>query len=175
MGLDLNAVGNHEFDEGAAELKRMAEGGCHPVDGCLDGDGFAGANFQFLAANVIRQQNGKTLFPAYKVKTFAGAQIAFIGMTLKGTPAIVTPSGVAGLNFEDEADTVNALVPELTSRGIHAIVVLIHEGGAQAAPPAGVTPEMQINRCDGISGPIVDIVNHFDPEADVVISAQTHT
>src|SRR5512138_121453 len=45
LGLDFNAVGNHEFDEGSAELLRMAEGGCHPVDGCQDGDSFAGANF----------------------------------------------------------------------------------------------------------------------------------
>src|SRR3989304_5965597 len=112
IGLDFNAVGNHEFDEGAAELLRMAEGGCHPVDGCLDGDGFAGADFQYLAANVVRQNNGKTLFPAYKTRSFAGAKVAFIGMTLEGTPTIVTPSGIADLQFLDEAATVNALIPE---------------------------------------------------------------
>jgi len=167
IGLDYNAVGNHEFDEGAAELLRMAEGGCHPVDGCLDGDGFAGANFQYLAANVVRQNNGKTLFPAYKTRSFAGAKVAFIGMTLEGTPTIVTPSGVAGLDFLDEADTVNALVPELKAKGIETIVVLIHEGGAQVLPAP-------YNGCAGISGPIVDIVNRFDPEVDVVISGHTH-
>ncbi len=53
MGVDLSSVGNHEFDEGITELKRMQFGGCHPVDGCQDGDGFAGANFPYLAANVI--------------------------------------------------------------------------------------------------------------------------
>ena len=84
IGLDFNAVGNHEFDEGAAELMRMQEGGCHPVDGCLDGDDFAGADFRFLAANVVRNDNGKTLFPAYKVRSFAGAKVAFIGMTSRG-------------------------------------------------------------------------------------------
>ena len=167
IGLDFNAVGNHEFDEGAAELLRMAEGGCHPVDGCLDGDDFAGANFQYLAANVVRQDNGKTLFPAYKMRSFAGAKIAFIGMTLEGTPSIVTPSGVAGLDFLDEADTVNALVPYLKSKGIETIVVLIHEGGAQVSPAP-------YNGCVGISGAIVDIVNRFDPEVDVVISGHTH-
>jgi 5'-nucleotidase len=170
IGLDFNAVGNHEFDEGAAELLRMSEGGCHPVDGCLDGDDFAGANFQYLAANVVWQDNGKTLFPDYKTRSFAGAKIAFIGMTLEGTPNIVTPSGVAGLDFLDEADTVNALVPGLKAKGIQTIVVLIHEGGAQnvAADPT------TINQCNGISGAIVDIVNRFDPEVDVVISGHTH-
>jgi len=167
IGIDFNAVGNHEFDEGAAELLRMAYGGCHPVDGCLDGDGFTGANFQFLAANVVRLDNGKTLFPAYKVRSFGGVKIAFIGMTLEGTPTIVTPSGVAGLSFLDEADTVNALVPELKAKGVETIVVLIHEGGAQVAPAP-------YNGCVGISGAIVDIVNRFDPEVDVVISGHTH-
>jgi 5'-nucleotidase len=165
LGLDLNAVGNHEFDEGAAELLRMQNGGCHPTDGCLDGDGFAGADFQFLAANVVRKDNGKTLFPAYKIRSFGGAKLAFIGIVLEGTPTIVTPSGVAGLEFKDEAETVNALIPQLKAKGVNAITVLIHEGGVQSGT---------FNGCVGISGAIVDIVNRFDPAVDVVISGHTH-
>ncbi len=167
VGLDFNAVGNHEFDEGAAELIRMQEGGCHPVDGCLDGDDFAGADFRFLAANVVWEKNGKTVFPAYKIRSFAGAKVAFIGIVLEGTPTIVTPSGVAGLTFMDEADTVNALIPDLQRKGVEAVVVLIHEGGAQALPAP-------YNGCVGISGAIVDIVNRFDSEVDVVLSGHTH-
>ena len=170
IGLDFNAVGNHEFDEGWHELVRMQEGGCHPVDGCLDGDDFAGANFQFLAANVVRQDNGKTIFPAYKIRSFGTAKIAFIGMTLEGTPLIVTPSGISDLTFQDEADTVNALVPELKAKGIETIVVLIHEGADQSTSDATTNP----NACVGISGPIVDLVNRFDDEVDVVISGHTH-
>jgi len=168
IGLDFNAVGNHEFDEGWLELKRLQEGGCHPVDGCQDGDDFAGAEFQFLAANVVRQDNGKTIFPAYKTRSFKGAKIAFIGMTLEGTPTIVTPSGISDLNFLDEAETVNALVPELKKKGIETIVVLIHEGATQ------VPASSSFNSCTGISGPIVDIVNNLDDEVDVVISGHTH-
>jgi len=167
IGLDFNAVGNHEFDEGVYELIRMQEGGCHPVDGCLDGDDFAGADFRFLAANVTWQKNDKTIFPAYKTRTYNGVHIAFIGMTLEGTPNIVSPSGISMLNFKDEADTVNALIPELKQKGIEAIVVLIHEGGVQALPAP-------YNGCVGISGPIVDIVNRLDPAVDVVISGHTH-
>jgi 5'-nucleotidase len=165
LGLDFNAVGNHEFDEGAAELLRMQNGGCHPTDGCLDGDGFAGADFQFLAANVVRKDNGKTLFPAYKIRSFGSAKLALIGIVLEGTPTIVTPSGVAGLEFRDEAETVNALIPQLKAKGVNAITVLIHEGGVQAGA---------YNECVGISGAIVDIVNRFDPAVDVVISGHTH-
>lgn len=168
MGLDFNAVGNHEFDEGWAELVRMQEGGCHPVDGCQDGDDFAGADFRFLAANVVRADNGKTIFPAYKTKSFNGVHIAFIGMTLEGTPTIVTPAGVAGLQFLDEAQTVNDLIPELKQKGIETIVVLIHEGAVQNPISSSY------NGCVGISGPVVDIVNAFDDEVDVVISGHTH-
>ena len=106
IGLDINAVGNHEFDEGAEELLRMQYGGSHPVDGDLDGDPFLGADFEFLAANVVVDATGETIFPAYTIRNFQGVKVAFIGMTLEGTPSIVTPSGVAGLTFNDEAETV---------------------------------------------------------------------
>jgi len=170
IGLDFNAVGNHEFDEGIYELIRMQEGGCHPVDGCLDGDEFGGAEFRFLGANVTWKKNDKTIFPAYKTKTFNGVHIAFIGMTLEGTPNIVSPSGISELNFLDEAETVNALIPELKQKGIETIVVLIHEGGDQSTSDGSTNP----NGCVGVSGPILDIVNNFDDEVDVVVSGHTH-
>jgi len=165
IGLDFNAVGNHEFDEGIYELIRMQEGGCHPVDGCQDGDGFAGADFRYLAANVTWKKNDKTVFPAYKIRAFKGVQVAFIGMTLEGTPTIVTPSGISELNFLDEADTVNALIPELKKKGIETIVVLIHEGGF---------PSGGYNDCPGISGPIVDIVERTSDDVDLFITGHTH-
>lgn len=165
IGLNLNAVGNHEFDQGAAELLRKQNGGCHPVDGCQDGDGFTGAEFKFLAANVVNEVTGKTLFPAYQIRNFKGNKVAFIGMTLKATPSIVSPAGVAGLKFLDEADTVNALVPELRARGVHAIVVMVHEGGVATGG---------YNECPGISGPIVNIVNRLDDAVDAVVSGHTH-
>lgn len=165
MGLDFNAVGNHEFDEGTAELLRMQKGGCHPTDACVDGNTFEGAKFQFLAANVVQESDGKPLFPAYKIRRFAGVKIAFIGMTLRGTPAIVSPSGVAGLRFLDEADTINALIPELKAKGIETIVVVVHEGGM----PIG-----EYNECPTISGPIVDIINRTDDEVDLLITGHTH-
>jgi 5'-nucleotidase len=165
MGLDVAAVGNHEFDEGKDELLRMQNGGCHPVDKCQGPHPFSGAKFQYLAASTIEKSTGRTIFPAYQIKEFEGIPVAFIGLTLKGTPNIVSPPGVAGLEFKDEAETVNALVPELRARGVEAIVVLIHEGGF----PAG-----DYNECPGISGPIVELVKKFDKAVDVVVSGHTH-
>ena len=165
MGLEIAAVGNHEFDEGRDELLRMQHGGCHPVDGCKGPHPFAGATFRYLAASTIDSKTGKPLLPPYEVRMFEGVPIAFIGLTLKGTPNLVAPPGIAGLDFRDEVETVNALVPELKMQGVEAIVVLIHEGGL---PTGG------INECPGISGPIVDIVKKFDKAVDVVISGHTH-
>ncbi len=166
IGLDLNAVGNHEFDEGAAELLRMAEGGCHPTDGCQDGTPFGGADFDFLAANVVRSSTGDTLFAPYAIRNFNGAKVAFIGLTLEGTPIIVSAAGIQGLEFHDEAETINALIPEIRAQDVEAVVVLIHEGGSPTA--------LNINGCSGVSGPIVDIVGQLDPEVDLVVSGHTH-
>jgi 5'-nucleotidase len=165
MGLAISSVGNHEFDEGKDELLRMQNGGCHPVDKCQGPHPFLGARFHYLAASTFEKSTGKTIFPPYEIREFGGVPIAFIGLTLKDTPRIVSPDGVAGLEFRDEADTVNALVPELKARGVEAIVVLIHEGGL---------PTGDYNECPDISGPIVDIVKKFDRAVDVVISGHTH-
>ncbi len=163
-GLEVSSVGNHEFDKGATELQRMQNGGCVP-DSCKGPAPFKGAAYKYLAASTIVEKTGQPLFPAYHVKRFEGIPVAFIGLTLKGTPGIVVPSGVAGLRFDDEAETVNRLVPEIRAQGIEAIVVLIHEGGV----PVG-----DYNECPGISGTIVDIVKKLDKAVDLVVSGHTH-
>src|SRR5262249_11261255 len=165
MGLAITSVGNHEFDEGKTELLRMQNGGCHPVDGCQGQHPFTGAKFHYLAASTIETATGRSVLPPYEIRAFDGIPIAFIGLTLKGTAGIVAPAGIAGLEFRDEAETVNALIPELKARGVEAIVVLIHEGGE---------PTGDYNECPGISGPIVDIVRKLDRAVDVVISGHTH-
>ncbi len=185
LGLELNAVGNHEFDKGVDELLRMQNGGCHPIDAANTCKGavvgtpvpFEGARFQFLAANVVVGATGNTLFPSYAIKTFGAVRVALIGITLRETPTIVTPAGVAGLAFADEADTVNALIAPLRARGVEAIVVLIHQGGAQRTPP----DPADINGCvggidnaDGTPSRVKAIVARLDDAVDVVISGHTH-
>jgi 5'-nucleotidase len=165
MGLAIASVGNHEFDEGGAELKRMQNGGCHPVDNCRGPHPFLGAKFHYLAASTVETATGKTIFPPYEIREFDGIPVAFIGLTLKGTSGIISPTSATGLEFHDEAETVNALVPELKARGIEAIVVLIHEGGY---------PTGDYNECPAISGAIVDIVKKFDRAIDLVVTGHTH-
>ncbi|HJQ13874.1 MAG TPA: bifunctional metallophosphatase/5'-nucleotidase [Anaerolineales bacterium] len=169
MKVDVSSVGNHEFDEGVAELLRMQNGGCHPVDGCYFPNApYAGANFQWLAANVVNNETEETALPPYWIKNIESVKVAFIGMTLEDTDTLVAQAGIEGWSFLDEAETANALVPELQSQGVQAIIVLLHEGGSQTPPSSPV------NTCVGISGPIVDINSALDPAIDVVITGHTH-
>ena len=168
IGLDLNAVGNHEFDEGVGELQRMQNGGCHPnpAETCVGGE-FKGADFRFLAANVVREDTNEPLFAPYAVRKFGGVKVGFIGMTLEGTPDIVSAAGIAGWRFLDEAATANRYARELRWRhGVKAIVVLLHEGGVPA-------PYEGINACN-IGAPITDIVKNTSREVDLFVTGHTH-
>lgn len=166
LGLDVSSVGNHEFDEGTAELLRMQYGGCHPKDGCYFPDQpYDGASFTWLAANVVQKSNGKPLLPPVAVRGVKGVQIGFIGMTLKATPTLVNPSGVASVDFKDEIETANAQAAALKKRGVNTIVVLIHEGGVNLSG---------YNGCSGISGPILAIAQGITHDVDAIISGHTH-
>jgi len=170
IGLDFHAVGNHEFDNGVAHLKRLQAGGCelNKQSGQPDCQGraaYAGANFGFLAANVMVAGSDATLFPAYGIKDFEGIKVGFIGLTLKGTAALVRPSGTTGLTFRDEVETVNRLVPTLQAAGVQAIVVVVHEGGEQSGG---------INECTDFKGAARNIAERISPEVGVVITGHTH-
>jgi 5'-nucleotidase len=168
LGLSLASVGNHEFDKGSAELVRMQQGGCekHTTRVPCRLEPFAGARFQYLAANVQRG-DGATLFPATAIKQVGPIKIGFIGETLQGTGSIVSPAGVAGLIFADEAATANALVPKLKAAGADTIVLLIHQGG-------GVPDSFEEQGCNGIAGDILPILDKLDPAITTVVSGHTH-
>jgi 5'-nucleotidase len=169
MQLDVSSVGNHEFDEGVDELLRMQNGGCHPVTGCFFAEEpYPGADFQWLAANVVDDVTGNTALPPYWIEEVEGVKVGFVGMTLENTASLVISSAVEGLTFRDEAETANELVPMLVEQGVESIVVLLHEGGSQTPPPGDV------DACVGISGPIVAINGALDPEIDVLITGHTH-
>ncbi|MGG5257603.1 bifunctional metallophosphatase/5'-nucleotidase [Phycicoccus avicenniae] len=180
MKLDVSSVGNHEFDEGTTELLRMQKGGCHPTDGCYFPDQpYAGADFQWLAANVVLKQQAaakgkghhhghdkeRTLLPATSVKKINGVKVGFIGMTLEGTPSLVDPAGVANVDFKDEVETANKQARELRKKGVNSIVVLLHEGGVQTGT---------YQQCVGISDPIATIAKTMTADVDAIITGHTH-
>ena len=187
MGLDVSSVGNHEFDRGTEELRRISaatdgtysddvtacEGVQKDVTGCFtdsSGSAFKGAQFPYLAANVLVKGTNKPALPPYQVFNVGhGKKIALIGVVTETTPTIVSPAGIQDVTFIDEADAVNRWVPVLQRQGIQAIGVLIHEGGNNTGDDAG-----NYNGCDQLSGPIVDINKRIVPAVDLIVSAHTH-
>ena len=169
VGLQITSVGNHEFDEGVTELLRMQRGGCHPVDGCQDGDGFGGARFHYLAANTIDNRTGLPILPPIDIKLVGGVPVGFVGLTLEGTANIVNPAGIAKVHFTDEVATANKWGNVLKRLGVKAQVLLIHEGGTQSPPP---TPG--VSDCTNFAGDIVPIVAGLNPEFRIVVSGHTH-
>ena len=179
IGLQVTSVGNHEFDEGYRELKRMQHGGClddgdgaNGQDSCPAGQDFAGADFQYLSANAkfddpAAHGGHDTVFPATKIFDVKGQKVAFIGMTLEGTSSIVSQAGIQGITFTDEVETANALVPVLRAKGVNSIVVLLHEGLALGDASA-------YNDCTAPDGPALAIAQNLDPAIDAVVSGHTH-
>lgn len=174
IGLDVHGVGNHEFDHGLARLLRYQSGGCDDADRTDAGYGsceadptFVGAKFEYLAANVVdtaADAGSSTIFPAYTIKTIGGANVAFIGATLSNTEPY-TPSEIVGLTFENELTTINQAVATLATKGVDAIVVLIHEGGSQSGT---------YDDCQGLSGSLETLVEGIDPRVAAVHTAHTH-
>ncbi|MFE7765588.1 bifunctional metallophosphatase/5'-nucleotidase [Streptomyces sp. NPDC057438] len=174
LELDVTSVGNHEFDEGVKELRRLQKGGCHKVDGCyVEGKKFKGADFPYLAANVIEEKTGKPLLKPYWVWKKNGVKIGFVGVTLEDTPGVVSAEGVKGLKFKDEVETINKYAKELESQGVKSVVALIHEGGLPASQSYNYDCDSP-GAGDGISGPIVDIAKNITPKIDAVVTGHTH-
>ncbi|MGZ8314565.1 MAG: bifunctional metallophosphatase/5'-nucleotidase [Telluria sp.] len=170
LGMDASSAGNHEFDQGRAELLRQQHGGCesHRADkACKFEPNFKGASFAYLAANVVDKATGKTLLPAYKIEESKGVKVAFIGAVLKDTPSVVLASGIAGLSFLDEAESINKAMPEARAKGATVFVVLIHEGGH--TDEGFSEPD-----CKNLKGPIVGISQRLDPEIKLIVSGHTH-
>ncbi|MEU9226215.1 bifunctional metallophosphatase/5'-nucleotidase [Streptomyces massasporeus] len=173
LDLDVTSVGNHEFDEGAKELARLQNGGCHPKDGCYADKKFKGADFPYLAANVLDEKTKKPILKPYWVWKKNGVKVGFIGVTLEGTPDIVSAEGVKGLSFKDETETINKYAKVLQKQGVKSIVALIHEGGFPASTSYNYDCDSP-GAGDGISGPIVDIAKNVTPQVDALVTGHTH-
>ena len=168
LGLDIAAVGNHEFDRGTRELRRLQQGGCeqHTRRVPCAVENFEGADFAYLAGNVVDGE-GHSLFPGTAIRDLAGLRIGFIGLTLKETAKLVSPEGTRGYSFLDEARTANALASDLRARGADEVVLLIHEGGA-------TDPAFSSASCPGLSGAIMPILDALDPAIRLIVSGHTH-
>jgi 5'-nucleotidase len=171
MGLVASSLGNHEFDQGPAELLRQQGGGCdspRPAKACRFAPDFKGARYTYLAANVIDRRTGKPLAPGWRVVDVKGIKVGLVGAVLQGTPKVATAAAMRDLDFSDEAAAINAALPAMRAAGAQVFVVLIHEGGHATEP-------FDQPGCTTLAGPIVDIVKHLDPAIRLVISGHSHT
>jgi 5'-nucleotidase len=170
LGLRVTSVGNHEFDQGRFELLRQQNGGCDSPradKACKYTPTYDGAKFTYLAANVIDSKTGKPFMPAYRIEQAHGVKIGFIGAVLQNTASVALASGIAGLQFGDEADAINRVLPELRAQGVGVFVVLIHQGGHTDSPP-------QQPDCSDLKGDIVEVVRRLDPAIRLVVSGHSH-
>jgi 5'-nucleotidase len=167
MGLKVSAVGNHEFDEGIDELRRIQNGGCHPVDGCSPAGPWPGARFSYLGANVLKEGTTETALPPVSIRKINGVRVGFIGLVTKTTPTIVTASGIAGLEFADEVAAGNRAAAYLREQGVRAIVALVHEGDSVRA---GQSPDS----CPTTTTAGTTIAKNLSPAVDVVVMGHSH-
>ncbi|USX26017.1 bifunctional metallophosphatase/5'-nucleotidase [Oxalobacteraceae bacterium OTU3CINTB1] len=170
LGLRASTVGNHEFDAGRVELLRQQKGGCKSPradKACKFDPDYAGAKFSYLAANVIDMVTRKPILPAYRIETAHGVKVAFIGTVLRETAETSLASGIAGLQFIDEADAINRQLPELRQQGVGVFVVLLHQGGT-------TVEKFDQQDCSQLKGPVVDVVKRLDPAIRVVVSGHSH-
>lgn len=170
LGLRASTVGNHEFDGGRVELLRQQKGGCKSPradKACQFEPNYAGAKFSYLAANVIDMASRKPVLPAYRIETAHGVKVGFIGTVLRETAETSLASGIAGLEFIDEADAINRQLPELRKQGVGVFVVLLHQGGT-------TVEKFDQQDCGQLKGPVVDVVKRLDPAIRVIVSGHSH-
>ncbi|GAB2919553.1 bifunctional metallophosphatase/5'-nucleotidase [Rhodococcus aerolatus] len=174
MGAKVSAIGNHEFDEGYAELLRLQRGGCHPVDGCQFRDTFPGADFVYAGANVTFSGVGGTPlfrgFPAalpFGITFVQGVPVGYIGTPLEGTPDVVTKDAIRNLQFGDEVAAIDRTADLLDRFGVKTIVALVHEGDSTVAPGGP-------SDCNARGGHGTDIATAVTPKVDAVMTAHTH-
>jgi len=169
IGTSASAVGNHELDEGYAELNRISDGGCHPIDGCQFHNPYPGADFPFLASNITFESSGLPATQPYTIETVNGMPIGIIGATLRDLPTIVSAEGIRGLAFGDEATAINKASATLQKLGVKAQVVVIHQGDSTVGANGP-------NDCNLAAGGALSAINAgVSPNVDAIISGHTHT
>ncbi|BBG00223.1 MULTISPECIES: bifunctional metallophosphatase/5'-nucleotidase [Pseudonocardia] len=175
MGVAASAAGNHEFDEGIDELRRLVSGGCRPAGGCRFGPAHDGASFPVLAANLTSTggaddaRTGSPALPAHTVLDVGGTRLGVIGATLTELPDLVSPDGIRGIEVGDEIAAVDAASRELTAQGVRAQVLLVHQGdgtGSDGGGPGSCALEPD--------GPGSAIAAGVSADVDAVFSAHSH-
>lgn len=166
-----SALGNHEFDDGMAEVMRLVKGGCHPVDGCFDRDGdgdadsWDGAPFPYLAANVVDERTGRLPFPGSVVLDVDGVSVGVIGTVTASTPGHVGWEKFEGYDLQDVASATNREAAELTAQGVDVLVAITHEGVAYTNDATCTPPT---------DGPLFEAARTITSDVDLILGGHYH-
>ncbi|MFB7844928.1 ExeM/NucH family extracellular endonuclease [Microbacterium sp. NPDC056052] len=152
-GLEVSAAGNHEFDQGYADLRDRV---------------IPRADWEYLSSNVFLTADGKPALTPSWVKDVQGIKVGFIGAVTEDLPTLVSPDGMKGLEVRDIATSVNQVAHALKdgdpSNGEADVIILLVHEGATTTDVASITPESRLG----------EIVNGVDKSVNAIVSAHTH-
>ncbi|WP_430502859.1 bifunctional metallophosphatase/5'-nucleotidase [Micromonospora trifolii] len=178
IGLDFSTVGNHEMDRGYEFLRHMDDGTCRwrpDNDICFTdstGRRFHGADYDYYSGSLVDDRSGKPKLPPYHVEYVSDGHggrlpVGFVHATTKLMSEEQMSYTPKGIDFLDEADTVNKYAAVLRRQGVRAIVAVIHEGFSQQSG-AGY------DECVNPSGPMVDANARISPDVDAIVTGHWH-
>lgn len=158
LELQASAVGNHEFDGGWEDLRdRVAAGGTN-------------AKFAYLGANVYQKGTITPVLPEYKVLELNGLRVAVIGTVTPEVPSLVTPAGIADLEFGDPVDAINRVAAKIKAEGAADLIIVENHDGAASGTPDGATLEEEV----AAGGPFAKLVNQTTPDVAAIFTGHTH-
>lgn len=158
LELKASAVGNHEFDGGWAELRDrvIAEG--------------SNATFPYLGANVYRKGTTEPVLPEYAVLDMNGIKVAVIGTVTQEVPSLVTPAGIADLEFGDPVDAINRAAAKITAGDLADVIIVENHDGAGSGVVEGATLEEEV----AAGGPFARLVTETSADVDAIFTGHTH-
>jgi 5'-nucleotidase len=158
-GLDVSAVGNHEFDAGYDDLVNRIMA---PYDATTNPEG--GAEWQYLGANVKFKADGSDALEGTWIQDFGAVEVGFVGAVTEDLPSLVAADGIADIEVTDIVDATNEAATELKAEGADVVVLLVHEGAGGTSYASATTPGTVFG----------DIVNGVSADVDAIVSGHTH-
>ncbi|MFD7078142.1 ExeM/NucH family extracellular endonuclease [Nocardioides sp. NPDC059952] len=158
-GLEVSAVGNHEFDAGYDDLINRVMASYDAED-----NPEGGAEWAYIGANVTLKSTGDPAVPATWIKEMSGVKVGFVGAVTEELPSLVSPAGIADLEVGDIVESTNTYADELKAEGADVVVMLVHEGA----------PSINCAAMDNPGTTWGDIVTGVNANVDAIVSGHTH-
>lgn len=161
-GVDVSVVGNHEFDAGFKDLTERV------IPRFAAATGQDGAEFA-LGANVYEKGTKTPALKEYAIREVAGLKVGFIGTVTESTASMVSPTGIANLDFGNQLEAANRVAEQLTDgQGANGeadvLVLLTHDGSATTKCESIATEKTTYG----------ELVRGASAKIDAIISGHTH-